>query len=418
VSGPEPGAAIGLEPRDRPALALLLLLALAMQVASAVAACRSAGIPLSHLGAFFDGHLYLQIAKSFPMPYSAEGPAYAGQAPGYSALIYLGHLLVPDSVASWGGLALLASWVPAVLAVGAFYVLCKVAGVRPFWPSALFVLANPRWVVVASGPFPECLTVLLIILVFIAYLRDRLGWCVALLTLAALTRFPAILLGGPIAVGALLLRRRVEPKTFALLALPLIALALWNAYLLARIPGFTGVWDSHQIFWETHPTWPFAELLRGLRAPWPTFFPAFEVTYGSLLIYLAAIAVGFRSAERELWVLPLWVATIVVFHASLSGEWGIWSFTRFVILAWPATVLILWRATGERAHWAVLVPLCVVAGAFSLWFAHRQTWIAVGFQSDELSYLEETIDRLDSDEPHWVDSSDFETPPETKIDTN
>jgi hypothetical protein len=40
-----------------------------------------------------------------------------------------------------------------------------------------------------------------------------------------------------------------------------------EAKLFARIPGFAGVWDAHQIFWETHRTWPFAALIAGLSQP-------------------------------------------------------------------------------------------------------------------------------------------------------
>src|SRR5512139_645341 len=74
---------------------------------------RAAGLPLASLGVYFDGHMYLEIARSFPLPYAAEGIAYTGFAPGYPALIYATRLLVPAALAGWTSLALLSSLVPA-----------------------------------------------------------------------------------------------------------------------------------------------------------------------------------------------------------------------------------------------------------------------------------------------------------------
>jgi len=96
-------------PGDRTAAALVVVLALAFHIASALLEARSVGLPLSSLGVFGDGHLYLEIAKSFPLPFAAEGRDYLGQAPGYPALIYLLRVLVPDDLANWGLLALLAA---------------------------------------------------------------------------------------------------------------------------------------------------------------------------------------------------------------------------------------------------------------------------------------------------------------------
>jgi hypothetical protein len=37
-------------------------------------------MPILSLGAFFDASLYIEIAKSFPLPYAPEGPDYFGHA--------------------------------------------------------------------------------------------------------------------------------------------------------------------------------------------------------------------------------------------------------------------------------------------------------------------------------------------------
>ena len=138
---------------DRRESLLVFALALAFQVATAALAAQSAGIPLAHLGVYFDGHLYIEIAKSFPLPYAPEGRHYLGHAPGYPALIALLRQLTPASWVDWGLAALLASWIPAALSASAFHALCRAAGCAPLWPTLLFVVANPRWLLIGrDGP--------------------------------------------------------------------------------------------------------------------------------------------------------------------------------------------------------------------------------------------------------------------------
>ena len=57
---------------DLPQLALVAALASALHVGVAVAVAARTGIPLQVLGVFFDGHFYLEIARSFPLPYGPE----------------------------------------------------------------------------------------------------------------------------------------------------------------------------------------------------------------------------------------------------------------------------------------------------------------------------------------------------------
>jgi hypothetical protein len=154
-------------------LALVVALSLALVVGIGAVGAQRARVPLSSAGAYYDGHLYIEIAKSFPFPYSAKGPDYLGQAPGYPALIALLRAIVPRGVANWGLLALGATWLPAALSAGAFYLLCLAVGSRPLWPTLQFVLANPRWLVIGSSSHPEALGVLLWIATLLAFARGR-----------------------------------------------------------------------------------------------------------------------------------------------------------------------------------------------------------------------------------------------------
>jgi len=378
-------------------------LALAFQIATAALGARAVGIPLSHLGVYFDGHLYLEIAKSFPLPYAAEGRHYLGQAPAYPAAIALVRALTPNSLVNWGLAGLLASWIPAALSASAFFVLCRAAGCPPLWPSLLFVVANPSWLLVGSTAHAEPLAMLFSILAVVACLRNRLGASMGALSLATLARFPAVLAGPALAWGFLVTRRRRDWRTWLSLASPLAALALLQLYLFARIPDFLGVAEAHRVFWDAKLGPPFASVL-ALPALWEgVVAPPLALTLATMLLYVAAIAIGLRPRERERWVLPLWVAGIVLFHVSLSGEVALRAFTRLAVLAWPGALLVFWRWAGVKLPHAVAAAACLVAAVASLGHARAQIEGAVIGQTRQQAFLREEIGLLDHDQPHWFD---------------
>lgn len=383
--------------------ALLFAFALLLHAASAFGTARSAGVTLSGLGVYYDGHLYLEIARSFPLPYSRYGIAYTGFAPGYPALIAGLRAALPDGWLDWGLLALLGSSVPAALAVVAFHALCRQLGLAAFWPSVLFVVGNWRWMAIAGTPHSEPLAMCLALLCFVAHLRGRLGLAVLCLSLAGLTRFPAFLLGAPLAFDLLIRLRRRDPAALGLLCVPPLAFAAFVAYLHLRIPGYPGLAAAHRVFWDTHFTWPFAALATYTdRIAWAQDFPTFELTYAWTALYLLSIAVGLRPAERSRRFLAVWVAVIVGVHASLSGLIGAWAFQRLVILAWPAALLILWRAFGRRLPAAGAAVLCAVLAALGLGLVvHAADGLASG-QETEHPFLPNAIRRLQIDTPHWV----------------
>ena len=141
--------------RDIRVLGVVFVCALALHVFTAWLIAYTAQMPLLRLGAFFDAGLYIEIAKSYPLPYAPEGPDYLGQAPGYPAVIAFLRALTPRPYLHWGALALLASWLSAALAAAAFYVLCRELDLEPLWPTVAFVVANPRWLSVASTVHAE-----------------------------------------------------------------------------------------------------------------------------------------------------------------------------------------------------------------------------------------------------------------------
>lgn len=388
-----------LAPVQRREMIALAALSLSISIVTTLIALGPGG--LMELGAFFDGHFYIEIARSFPLPYSAEGRDYLGQAPGFSALLFLMRLLTPDAL-HWGLLALAATWLSGVAAVLAFYLICLEVDV-PAFPAALtFLCFNPVWALVTSAAHPEPLAVTFALLCFRAHLRGSLPWSVLWLSLLVLTRFPAVLLGGALAFDLLVVRRQLRVRTIAWLSLPLAVFALHNAYLYWRVPGFTGIWDVHQVHWVAEWTYPFAELIRQWSRMGESALFQRPVVYGTAGFYLIAALLGLRRSEWSHWWLALWVGAILLLHVSLSGAPGVQSFTRLAVLAWPAALLIAWRLLARPPALPVLIATCIAAGSFSIYVSYQQIRAAVYVQTLTL-WMKPKLQSIGSDEPRWVD---------------
>jgi hypothetical protein len=238
-----------------------------------------------------------------------------------------------------------------------------------------------------------------------AQLRGRLGQAVIWLSLAGLTRFPALLIGAALAFDVLLVQRRRDLRAFALLSLPLLVFAAHNLYLYLRVPGFEGMAAAHSVFWDTHLTWPFhaltENLVRWLRGEAPG--PNFGITYLSVAFYLASLVAGLFEPERRLRFLAAWVAALLLFHISLAGEWGGFDIARLVILAWPAALLLLWRRVRLHAPPAAAAAGWAVAGALSAALTTSVLSEAVRWQRASYPWPAISVRRLHAEQPHWFD---------------
>ncbi|MBW2413128.1 MAG: hypothetical protein JRG76_01340 [Deltaproteobacteria bacterium] len=406
---PEPGG-----DESRPGYAMAVCAAIATitvgaHVATALISAHGAGVGLSELGAYFDGHLYLEIARSFPLPFSPDGLDYTGQAPGYPAFAWLLRALLPDAWIDWGGVLLLASWLPAGAATAIFYAVCRELGAPALWPTALFAVGNPRLFTMAASSHPEPLALCLALLALLAFLRGRLGWCLAWITLAGFTRFAAFLVLAPLLAATVLRERRLDLRTLALFAIPPALFALYLAYLHARVPAFVSVAESHRVFWQTHFTWPFRALVRSFDSTlWSSTHPSFQLTYASLGFYLAMLGAGvtmaLRSRRPETWLLTLWIAIVLGVHVSLAGVLGAWDFMRLTALAWPAALLLLAVAVGRDLPRGAAAALTVLLLCGSGLYARAQMTEAAAWQRDSQAwFLPETLATLDSNEPRWID---------------
>ena len=378
---------------------ILALASLGISLGTALIALGPGTAP--QLGVYFDGHFYIEIARSFPLPFSPRGLDYAGQAPGFSAALYLARLATPAAL-DWGLLALGVTWLTAITAVAAFHALCREVGVPALPASLSFLLLNSVWPLVSSAAHPEPLAITFALLCFVAHLRGALGWSVFWLTLAVLTRFPAILLGGALAFDLLVVQRRWSVKTFAWLALPLAVFGLHNLYLFWRIPGFTGIWDVHQVHWVTEWSYPFAAMIREWPAMGERALFQRPVVYGTAAFYLLMTIAGFRPSERRYWWLAVWTGLVLLLHVSLSGSPGVASFSRLAVLAWPPALLIAWRVLPARVPLSVVGAVCGVFGLLGVWISYNQIRAAVYAQNNTL-WMRGKLARVDSDEPQWVD---------------
>jgi len=355
---------------------------------------------LGSLGIYFDGHFYIDIAKSFPLPYDAAARDYLSHAPGYAGLIAIGRLLTPDAL-NWGVLAVIATWLSSAGAALAFYLLCREFELPALQASLCFAVVNPTWVLVSAAPHAEPLAMAFVLLCFVAHLRGALPWSVLWLSLAALTRYPAILLGAALAFDVLIVQRRYDRKTLAWLSVPVLVFGLYNLYLAWRLPGFSGLLSVHQIHWNAGITIPFSAMLdywrEGDRAS-----PQFPVIFATAAFYTAAAVVGLRPSQKRYWWLAVWVLLFHGFHVSLSGQQGAVSFTRLALLAWPAALLILWQLRPSGFSLVASLVVCVVMGSTSIWLSERQVAVAVYFQSQR-DWMEPKLTELDSDEPNWID---------------
>jgi len=391
-----PGRLLGRD--DVLPMAALFFLALAIEVGAALLGVSKSPDAADSLAVYFDGHKYLEIAKSFPVPYAAEGRELLGHAPGYPAFIALARRILPAGV-GWGWSALLVAWLSGALSGVAFYRLCRAAGLAALWPSLVFVCANPRWIAVSSTAHAEPLALLFALLCFTAWLRGSLAGAVAWLSLAALTRFPAIVLGLPLAWDVL--RRDRSPGRVALLSIPPVALLLFELQLRLRIPGFEGVAAAHAFWWDVQWGVPFFGLLRHPDA-FPDGFGLRELTFCFAALYLWLAVAGLRRLP-DMRLVAGWLVTALCFAAAPGDAVGATAFTRLALFAWPPAVWIFWSVYGERIPRAALALGCVAALGLGLWYATAQTRLAIYGQRREQPFLADTIRRLDSDAPVWLD---------------
>ena len=367
------------------------------------------GRSVGELSVFFDGHLYLSIARSFPLPYSAEGIDYAGHSPGYPAVAWLIRLATPSSLVNWGEAMLMALWIPAGAAVALFFLVAQKLEADPWVPTLAFALANPVWLLSAATPHAEPVAIALLLGALLAHLSGRTAIAGIVLALAVLTRLPSAVLGAWLFFGILAASQfRLRPNLIHAFG-SLAAFGLLNAYLYWRIPAFEGIAEAHSVFWNTSVVWPFVGLIKGIQSDfWPSL--GYETTYGLLTLYVVAMGAALWTRDRMSLELGLWVLMTAGAAASFRGIMGVWDYPRLSIPAWPAALLIVARSVRHvrsRAATGIALVLIAVAASVGLWSLLAEGRGPYQSQLVQFPWLEREMKSLDRDAPRWVDFRAF-----------
>lgn len=367
------------------------------------------GRPVGELSVFFDGHMYLSIARSLPLPYSEHALDYAGHSPGYPAAAWLTHVATPNSLVNWGDAMLLALWIPAAAAVALFFVVVQKLEADPWIPTLAFAIANPVWLLSSATPHAEPLAVALLLGALLAHLNGRAAIAGIALALAVLTRLPSAVLGAWLFFGILAAHQfRFRPNLIHAFG-SIAAFALLNAYLYWRIPVFEGISQAHSVFWNTSVVWPFAGLIAGLGSDLWTH-PGFEITYGLLALYFVAMGAAAWTRDRMSLELGLWVLLTAGAAASFRGLLGLWDYPRLSIPAWPAALLIVARTSRHvrsRAATAIACVLIAVGASVGLWSLLAEGRGPYQSQLVRFPWLEREMKSLDRDAPRWVNFRTF-----------
>ncbi len=370
-----------------PAAWLAATLATASVAAIAWISAGRVGLRVSELAVFFDGHIYLEIARSFPLPFEAGSLIYSGFAPAYPFLIYLLRLTGMD----WGLAALVVGWLSTGAAAGFLSVLARELGLPRTGTVALYFIAYPYVLIVGAAAHAESLALATAIGAAVYALAGNRAVSATLLAACILSRFPALTLLPAFA----LLAWPSSMKGLVWLAPAPLSLGLWNLYLRWRVPGFRNIFQAHT-FWKPEITLPFAAFLLHPVSP--------HVAWSLALLLAAIVAAALAPQLRGRWVWALWVAIFTGFHLSLSGEEGVSCFARLVILAWPAAVLLL----SAVLPWRRVVPAaCALSLVYVLPWVLNFVTVIPALQSAKWDFLADARARLESDEPVWITPAQF-----------
>jgi hypothetical protein len=357
-------------------------LATAAMAAVAVASATTAQRPLAELSVYFDGHLYLDIARSFPRPLEPGGLIYSGHAPAYPFLIHLLHA----TGLGWGHSALVVSWVCTGATAGFLSILARELGLPRTGTVALYFAAYPYVSIVGATAHAEPLALAAALGAAVYAMAGAWRTSMLLLAVCVLARFPTLSLLPAFA----LLSWPSTWTTLAWMAAAPMGLGLWNAWLRWRIPGFKNVLQAHSWFWRPHLTWPFSSFV---------FYHVDPYNGWACALLVGSVVAAFFTNVRGRWAWAVWVATLAGFHLCLSDEWAVSAFARLAMLAWPAAVILLAAANPFPR----LAPVACFAALLYVvpWVVNFIAAIAV-LQEERLPFMAETRARLETEEPVWI----------------
>jgi hypothetical protein len=209
--------------------------------------------------------------------------------------------------------------------------------------------------VFTSLAYAESIFLLLSLLYWLQYRKQRITRANIILALATVTRPFGALLGIPLAIDLIRQRRFRDLLNFAI---PSAALFSWLYY------GFysTGNWLAFRVA-ETSTIWTQLDWIRGTVLP---FFAGQNVPFEATIFFMIAI-VGFIAVLpfQVDWRLGVFSVATYLSIILFSGP------PEFSYLRYFSFIFPMWLIAGKGLPFKIVVPYCVfmMAGSLMMWYA-------------------------------------------------
>jgi 4-amino-4-deoxy-L-arabinose transferase-like glycosyltransferase len=305
----------------------------------------------------FDGHLYMLVARTMPLPYAGAHeifplipyPAYITcWFPGYPTLIATFHWIVGD-------LRLAAMLAPLATGLVTTLIVRRIAaivGERPVLTGLVFAVCPIGWVLSSSLALCDSLFAALTAAMVLAVLRKRIWMAVGFAGAALLTQKAGVLappLGAVLVFRNLYSRRdwlRASRFLLAFAALAGLQLYLWwlfgdpliNFKTAESLFGFS---DG-----RLGLTWPGIPFVEGFLNPHPITVGKRLTTAATLAFYLLAAGIAavklvrHREHRFRYFALLVWIMYPLLFFGSLNTPWPYMTLWRYMTISAPAAVCV------------------------------------------------------------------------------
>jgi hypothetical protein len=337
----------------------LFLFAVGLRVAAAVSISYVSGVSLRNLALFYDGHMYLIVAKTIPEIYSnvttffpefSENPAYVtGWFPVYPILISFFGLMTGDLRLS----ALIVAWSAGGIAVVLFYELAKEYMNSPFFAAILFSFLPPAWLIGGSLALVESTYVCILLAFFLSFKRDWPILAALFAALTMLTQKSGFLILPILIFAARPLKRAIFPFISAIVAAVVLQMYLWWLFgdPLMNIKAQSAAFGSGSGFFGL----PFAGYLKGLLSSGNLFSGLFWtrkiIIFIETAFYIGTILWAWRNTSQRMSLLTVWLSIVLLFYASLTGIFSFYAFPRYMTMACPAAIILACQLSPSIGRW-------------------------------------------------------------------
>lgn len=353
--------------------AVLFLFAVGLRMITALAISWESGVSLRNLALFYDGHLYILIAKTLPALYDniqgffpnfSDNPAFiTGWFPVYPSVIRLASLFTGDLRLA----ALITAWVAGGIAVVLFYELATDYLKNPLFAASIFTFLPTGWYIGGSLALVESTYICLLLACVLTLQRGKYGWAALFAALTMITQKSGFLILPILVFAARPRRRALLPIVCAIAAAAALQLYLWwlfgdplinaraNETVFSGGKGWFGFPFAGFIKWMLDPGTPFQGMFWQRK-----FVIVLETTF-----HLAVLLCALLRYSQRMTVFTVWLGIVLIFFASLAGPWSFYALPRFVSMASPAAIMLacsLYPLGEGRWRWAAagLLPLVML----------------------------------------------------------